>query len=225
MSIFQLLLDFIKNSDFLGILILSVFLISFIIALLKLFTLRSFLSLDRDSFSSGIFNNLERGNIFECINHTDDLGANPLSKIIKVGILHSSQSIKRVESAINNESLRQKDHLESFMGILWLCIFLIASFGCLGALIEMSKCFFELNNSPTNITIGSVSYFIGRSLLYAILSLVASITLYILYHLNLKLLRKNLLNLELGRNDYISFLQKKSIDIEKIKEFTQEYDF
>ena len=178
-----------------------------------------------DNFLSGIFINLRKGYIFEAVNFCDELGDVPIAQMTKKGILILPKGHARVGMEIENEGIRQQTKIEKGYNLIKTVVLLYPFLGLLGSLSGLAKFFFILNSTGRSaVNISDISYYVGESLLYVLITLTFSVIIYVFHNFLISLIASYLSDLSLAANKLQYFLTTENLDIDKIRDYIKPYD-
>ena len=221
MSIFEHLLLLIEGKDLIATLLIILFVIALILCLFKFYFFYK-VRLDVNNFLSGIFNNLKKNHIFECINLCDDLKDTPVAHLTRVAILKSPKGLEELTNSVDNEAIEKQREIEKGFTFIQTAIFLCPFLGLLGSFSRIAEFFLKFENTSTNIS--SLFIFIGQALVYVLLSLVFTIILYTFFNFLATQLKSILNDMSITRNRIHSFFSSQEIDTEKIESYVKPYD-
>ena len=223
MSFYTYLFNYLKAPTFVVVLLILLFAISCFFIFYKFFYFYS-ATTNTNDFLFGIFNNLKRQNIFECVNLCDELDKSPISNMTKAAIFNASANFQNIHFVIDEIAIREQEKLEKGMTFISTSIYLSPLLGLIGTFISIMEAFFSIDANKSIITLASLSNYIAYALISSILALIIASILLVCYNFLITKMKKLLDEMSIARNSISDFFSNNTVSVNKVKEFLDGYE-
>lgn len=140
-------LEHFREGGFMMYPILLMNLVTWAIALERIFALFIVTRENKAALLSGLQKHILRGDIHSAIRFLNGQKQGPIAKIVKAGLMKANKSDKEVQAALDEASLREVPYVEKRTGHLAVLANAATLVGLLGTIIGMIACFAAVANA------------------------------------------------------------------------------
>ncbi len=141
------MLEHFREGGFMMYPILLMNLVTWAIALERIFALFIVTRENKAALLSGLQKHILRGDIHSAIRFLNGQKQGPIAKIVKAGLMKANKSDKEVQAALDEASLREVPYVEKRTGHLAVLANAATLVGLLGTIIGMIACFAAVANA------------------------------------------------------------------------------
>ena len=187
------------------ILFCSIFALAIILE--KVFYLHK-IKIDTQDFLSRVLDNIKRHQIKEALQSCDDT-KNPISNILKAGILKYDRPRDQIKETIEDASLYEVPKLERNLTALATIAHISPLLGLLGTVTGMVRCFQTIQAKSTSFTPvspGDLAGGIWEALLTTVYGLIVAIPTFVAYNYLVSRVDNFILEMEKASTELVNFL-------------------
>jgi len=187
------------------ILLGSIFALAIILE--KLFYLHK-IKIDTQDFLGRILNKIKHHQIKEALAICDNT-RNPISNILKAGILKYDRSRDQIKESIEDASLYEIPKLEKNLSLLATIAHISPLLGLLGTVTGMVRCFQSIQAKATTfhpVSPGDLAGGIWEALLTTVAGLIVAIPVYVAYNYLVGRINNFILEMEKASTELVNFL-------------------
>ena len=187
------------------ILFCSIFALAIILE--KVFYLHK-IKIDTRDFLSRVLDNIKRHQIKEALQSCDDT-KNPISNILKAGILKYDRPRDQIKEAIEDASLYEVPKLERNLTALATIAHISPLLGLLGTVTGMVRCFQTIQAKSTSfnpVSPGDLAGGIWEALLTTVYGLIIAIPTFVVYNYLVSRVNNFILEMEKASTELVNFL-------------------
>ncbi len=170
-------------------------------------------TLFRAPFLERIKEFLSRGKILEAVEFCEKHNS-PLSRVIKVGLLHHDRSRENIKEAMEIQISEEIPQLEKFLGILATLSAVSPLLGLLGTVSGMVRVFSAIEEAGGQVDPGTLAGGIWEALLTTVLGLLVAIPSLIAYNYFTSRLRSIVGEMELASGNLLDIMETLEISEE-----------
>lgn len=166
------------------------------------------IKIDTRDFLSRILDNIKRHQIKEALNFCDE-AKNPISTILKAGILKYDRPRDQIKEAIEDASLYEIPKLERNLTALATIAHISPLLGLLGTVTGMVRCFQTIQAKATTfnpVSPGDLAGGIWEALLTTVYGLVVAIPTFVVYNYLVSRVNNFILEMERASTELVNFL-------------------
>lgn len=187
------------------ILLCSVFALAIIIE--RMWYLRK-IKIDTRQFLNRILDKMKRHQIKEAL-EICEMRKNPISQILKAGILKYDRGRQHIKQAIEDAALYEEPHLEKNMTALATIAHISPLLGLLGTVVGLVRCFQVIQAKSTllaPVSPGDLAGGIWEALLTTVAGLVIAIPAFVAYNYLVSRVNNFMLEMEKASTELVNFL-------------------
>jgi biopolymer transport protein ExbB len=187
------------------ILLCSVFALAIIIE--RLWYLRK-IQIDTRQFLNTILEKMKRHQIKEAL-EICERRRNPISRILKAGILKYDRGRQQIKEAIEDAGLYEEPHLEKNMTALATIAHISPLLGLLGTVVGLVRCFQVIQTKATvfqPVSPGQLAGGIWEALLTTVAGLLVAIPAFVAYNYLVSRINSFILEMEKASTELVNFL-------------------
>jgi len=187
------------------ILFCSIFAVAIILE--KVFYLHK-IKIDTQDFLSRVLDNIKRHQIKEALQSCDDT-KNPISNILKAGILKYDRPRDQIKETIEDASLYEVPKLERNLTALATIAHISPLLGLLGTVTGMVRCFQTIQAKSTSfnpVSPGDLAGGIWEALLTTVYGLIVAIPTFVAYNYLVSRVNNFILEMEKASTELVNFL-------------------
>jgi len=187
------------------ILLCSVFALAIIIE--RIWYMRR-IQIDTHQFLSRILDKMKRHQIKEAL-EICETRRNPISRILKAGILKYDRGRQQIKEAIEDAALYEEPHLEKNMTALATIAHISPLLGLLGTVVGLVRCFQVIQTKSTAlqpVSPGDLAGGIWEALLTTVAGLVVAIPAFVVYNYLVSRINNFILEMEKASTELVNFL-------------------
>jgi len=187
------------------ILFCSIFALAIIIE--RMWYLRK-IQIDTRQFLNRILDKMRRHQIKEAL-EICETRKNPISRILKAGILKYDRGRQQIKEAIEDSALYEEPNLEKNMTILATVAHISPLLGLLGTVVGLVRCFQVIQEKSTMfqpVSPGDLAGGIWEALLTTVAGLVVAIPAFVAYNYLVSRINNFILEMEKASTELVNFL-------------------
>jgi len=187
------------------ILLCSVFALAIIIE--RIWYMRR-IQIDTRQFLNRILDKMKRHQIKEAL-EICEMKRNPISRILKAGILKYDRGRQQIKEAIEDAALYEEPHLEKNMTALATIAHISPLLGLLGTVVGLVRCFQVIQSKSTTlqpVSPGDLAGGIWEALLTTVAGLVVAIPAFVVYNYLVSRINNFILEMEKASTELVNFL-------------------
>jgi len=187
------------------ILLCSVFALAIIIE--RIWYMRR-IQIDTRQFLNRILDKMKRHQIKEAL-EICEMRRNPISRILKAGILKYDRGRQQIKEAIEDAALYEEPHLEKNMTALATIAHISPLLGLLGTVVGLVRCFQVIQAKSTTlqpVSPGDLAGGIWEALLTTVAGLVVAIPAFVVYNYLVSRINNFILEMEKASTELVNFL-------------------
>jgi biopolymer transport protein ExbB len=187
------------------ILLCSVFALAIIIE--RIWYMRR-IQIDTRQFLNRILDKMKRHQIKEAM-EICEARSNPISRILKAGILKYDRGRQQIKEAIEDAALYEEPHLEKNMTALATIAHISPLLGLLGTVVGLVRCFQVIQAKATAlapVSPGDLAGGIWEALLTTVAGLVVAIPAFVVYNYLVSRINNFILEMEKASTELVNFL-------------------
>ena len=187
------------------ILLCSVFALAIIIE--RIWYMRR-IQIDTRQFLNRILDKMKRHQIKEAL-EICEVRRNPISRILKAGILKYDRGRQQIKEAIEDAALYEEPHLEKNMTALATIAHISPLLGLLGTVVGLVRCFQIIQEKSTAfqpVSPGDLAGGIWMALLTTVAGLVIAIPAFVAYNYLVSRINNFILEMEKASTELVNFL-------------------
>ena len=187
------------------ILLCSIFALAIIIE--RIWYMRK-IQIDTRQFLNRILDKMKRHQIKEAL-EICEVRRNPISRILKAGILKYDRGRQQIKEAIEDAALYEEPHLEKNMTALATIAHISPLLGLLGTVVGLVRCFQVIQAKATTmqpVSPGDLAGGIWEALLTTVAGLVIAIPAFVVYNYLVSRINNFILEMEKASTELVNFL-------------------
>ena len=187
------------------ILLCSIFALAIIIE--RIWYMRR-IQIDTNQFLSRVLDKMKRHQIKEAL-QICEMRKNPISRILKAGILKYDRGRQQIKEAIEDAALFEEPHLEKNMTALATIAHISPLLGLLGTVVGLVRCFQVIQAKATTlqpVSPGDLAGGIWEALLTTVAGLVVAIPAFVVYNYLVSRINNFILEMEKASTELVNFL-------------------
>jgi len=187
------------------ILLCSIFALAIIIE--RIWYLRR-IQMDTRQFLNKILDKMKRHQVKEAL-EICEAKKNPISRILKAGILKYDRGRQQIKEAIEDAVLYEEPYLEKNMGVLATIAAISPLLGLLGTVVGMVRCFQVIQAKSISlqpVSPGDLAGGIWEALLTTVAGLIVAIPTYVVYNYLVNRINSFILEMEKASTELVNFL-------------------
>jgi biopolymer transport protein ExbB len=187
------------------ILLCSVFALAIIIE--RIWYMRK-IQIDTRQFLNRILDKMKRHQIKEAL-EICEMRRNPISRILKAGILKYDRGRQQIKEAIEDAALYEEPHLEKNMTALATIAHISPLLGLLGTVVGLVRCFQVIQAKSTTlqpVSPGDLAGGIWEALLTTVAGLIVAIPAFVVYNYLVSRINNFILEMEKASTELVNFL-------------------
>ena len=187
------------------ILLCSIFALAIIIE--RIWYMRR-IQIDTHQFLNRILDKMKRHQIREAL-EICETRRNPISRILKAGILKYDRGRQQIKEAIEDAVLYEEPHLEKNMTALATIAHISPLLGLLGTVVGLVRCFQVIQAKSTAlqpVSPGDLAGGIWEALLTTVAGLVVAIPAFVVYNYLVSRINNFILEMEKASTELVNFL-------------------
>jgi biopolymer transport protein ExbB len=166
------------------------------------------IKIDTQKFLGNILDRIKRHEIKEALQACDNT-KNPISHILKAGILKYDRTRDQIKEAIEDASLYEIPKLEKNLSILATIAHISPLLGLLGTVTGMVRCFQTIQAKATSfhpVSPGDLAGGIWEALLTTVAGLIVAIPAFVTYNYLVSRINNFILEMEKASTELVNFL-------------------
>ncbi len=166
------------------------------------------IQIDTRQFLNRILDKMKRHQIKEALEICEGR-KNPISRILKVGILKYDRGREQIKEAIEDAALYEEPHLEKNMTALATIAHISPLLGLLGTVVGLVRCFQIIQAKSTEIvpvSPGDLAGGIWEALLTTVAGLIVAIPAFVAYNYLVSRISNFILEMEKASTELVNFL-------------------
>ncbi len=166
------------------------------------------IQIDTHQFLNRILERMKRHQIKEALEICEKK-QNPISRILKAGILKYDRGRQQIKEAIEDAVLYEEPHLERNMTALATIAHISPLLGLLGTVVGMVRCFQIIQTKSTALQVvspGDLAGGIWEALLTTVAGLVVAIPAFVVYNYLVSRINSFILEMERVSTELVNFL-------------------
>ena len=166
------------------------------------------IQIDTHQFLNKILDKMKRHQIKEAL-EVCEKKQNPISRILKAGILKYDRGRQQIKEAIEDAALYEEPHLEKNMTVLATIAHISPLLGLLGTVVGLVRCFQVIQAKSSAIqpvSPGDLAGGIWEALLTTVAGLVVAIPAFVVYNYLVSRINSFLLEIEKASTELVNFL-------------------
>jgi biopolymer transport protein ExbB len=163
---------------------------------------------DTRQFLNRILDKMKRHQIKEAL-EICETRKNPISRILKVGILKYDRGRQQIKEAIEDAALYEEPHLEKNMTALATIAHISPLLGLLGTVVGLVRCFQVIQARSTElvpVSPGDLAGGIWEALLTTVAGLIVAIPAFVAYNYLVSRISNFILEMEKASTELVNFL-------------------
>jgi biopolymer transport protein ExbB len=161
--------------------------------------------IDTQEFLGAILDKIKHHQIKEALLLCDSTD-NPISRILKAGILKYDRPRPQIKEAIEDASLYEIPRAERNLTALATIAHILPLLGLLGTVTGMIRCFQVIQSKAGSVSAGDLSGGIWEALLTTVLGLVVAIPAFVAYNYLVSRINSFILEMEKAATELVNFL-------------------
>jgi len=166
------------------------------------------IQIDTRQFLNRILDKMKRHQIKEAL-EICEMRRNPISRILKAGILKYDRGRQQIKEAIEDAALYEEPHLEKNMTALATIAHISPLLGLLGTVVGLVRCFQVIQAKSTTlqpVSPGDLAGGIWEALLTTVAGLVVAIPAFVVYNYLVSRINNFILEMEKASTELVNFL-------------------
>ena len=166
------------------------------------------IQIDTRQFLNRILDKMRRHQIKEAL-EICETRKNPISRILKAGILKYDRGRQQIKEAIEDSALYEEPNLEKNMTILATVAHISPLLGLLGTVVGLVRCFQVIQEKSTMfqpVSPGDLAGGIWEALLTTVAGLVVAIPAFVAYNYLVSRINNFILEMEKASTELVNFL-------------------